>query len=361
MILKNKNLVLCFVIALLALSTSQAKAQIAWETNLGSFAVFDGDPNGTTKLAVTSVGNLPTKNYTFGLTWDDPSSDDYATATDASLNFDNKTDDNIKINLTDTGWNLLEQEGTLSLGFSVNYTGTNDPGFQTLTGTINYDSADIITTETPFKLKPIGVMMSVINCYSLVPDADSSPMTYRLPSMPIRPMVQGRFKIAPEVITNFKVSFLKNLTANPKFLTNDEVTTTLDEQLNGSLLDFRPATKANKYVQITNVSGQKARRFQLENVEYTSVEIPEDDSDVIVRFTAEVPYELTFKQGLVKQFASSKDDQETLLNNGSVLAENLNLDKVVETKGLFKFIQAKGTMFEKNKKPGKINVKFLKE
>ena len=271
----------------------------------------------------------------------------YVMITGATLDFGKAKTANLLATLTEQGQTLLASQGELSIPFTVDFAaseGQEDPGFNQLPGTLSYvelsdlstgwiaEAAAILLGQGDNLVCPIGQITEEQggNLFSLLTE--------------VIPSVVGTVTTTTTVLDS-----LGEATTQGRSLT-------AQAQLEAASLNFKASNKFVKYAKLDFNQGSTASNFSLENV-VTTLADADENGNVEISFTADVPALLNYKKGIVKAFVADKDNVTALFNGQSLAEADVDLTVEKSLKAGFKFKKAKNTLFEANKTQ-KFNVVF---
>lgn len=322
-----------------------AQAQVAFKgKKSGASKSFTGKANGETKIGIRAVGKLPKLDYDFVGTVD-PEYTDLVTITGATLDFGKNKKANLLATLTEAGLAELEAQGELAVPFTVDFDGENDPGFNQLPGTISYLQS---VGQGQGGLKEAAIIL-----FGLEGDYDC-PVGELVDSngnvqfsllQDIRPTLSGTVKTNADFLDGLAGSFLKT---DKKFLTNDERAAIAVNQLESASIAMTAAKKFKKYSSLKFDQGSGAGNFSLENVVATVADADEN-GDVTISFTADIPATVNIKKKAITAFISDKETAKAFSNGEAVDTADVDLEQEISIKAAFKFKKAKGSIFEANK------------
>lgn len=335
--IKNIFLVLCMLCGL----SIAANAQVSFKgKQAGEEKSFTGVSDGETKIGIRSRGKLPKADYNFTANVDQGSAS-FVTITDASLNFRKIRKANLLATLTEAGQAELAAQGSLLIPFTVDFLAAEeqeDPGFIQIPGTLVFAEEDETSAPAPGGIAEAAAILlgtdGSVECPIGAVAASQGGSLFSLLTE-VTPSITGTV-----TTTTADLDLLGEATEQGRALT-------AQAQLEGATLAFTAVKKFKKYAKLAFNEGSKAGNFSLENVATTLS--TDEQGNVMVSFTADLPATLDFKKRLVKGFVENAESVTALLNGESVAETEVNLEDEASLKAGFKFKKAKGTLFEKNK------------
>ncbi len=338
--MKIKNILV--VLCALCLGMTAVNAQVAFGgKGKAKEKTFNGKADGETKIKIKAVGELPKEDYNFTATVTDSEQAAYVSFTDAILNFGKIKKANLTASLTEQGQALLESEGELSIPFLINFSGEEDPGFDELSGTLNYlkdapvveigKAAVILFEEEDAFRCAIGEVSN--GTYSVLTD--------------VRPSLTGT--IRTELASLESIGPVPEVTNGEEAaLTTEEIAAIAQAQIEDAVIALKLAKKGRKYSKLVFDEGSRARKFSLENVT-SSVSDADANGEVLINFTGELPATLNYKKRIIKTVTDNGGVLASLLNGDTVSVDDIDLTASTNLKAGFRFKKAKGSIFQKNK------------